>query len=99
MNYIASRTLWFCLALVLASRGGKAFTARAHRHVFGKPVSRGGAATKSATKQDKSINNEINIDDLDEVRARHALQFCTWGKLVDVISEEALFALFVCACE
>lgn len=62
MVYIASRFLWFCLALVVASRGGKAFTARAHQHAFGKTIARSGATKKSTTQQDINEIQEGGVE-------------------------------------
>lgn len=59
MSFVASRTLWFCLALVVASRGGRAFTAG---HSFGKTFAHGGATKLLETQEGL---NEIKAGDIE----------------------------------
>ena len=70
MSFISSRALWFCLVLVFASRGGKAFTVRADK---GNTVARGGATrplprsttTDNLAVSSGSIPEKITLGDVD----------------------------------
>lgn len=71
MSYMFSKASWFCVVLVLASRGGKALTVRADKLTLGNTVARGGAARKSiptatSLAASKTFSDEIvKLGDVD----------------------------------
>ena len=69
MCFFSSRSLRFCLVLVFACRGGKAFTVRADKLTLGNSVARGGAARKSrpaaAEKLAVTSPDKITLEDVD----------------------------------
>lgn len=69
MSLFSSRSLWFCLVLVLACQGGKAFTVRADKLTLGNSIARGGAARKSrpsaAAKLAVTSPDKINLEDVE----------------------------------